>query len=102
MIPLLGFGGIVAQRLETNGYVKFANGFTIQWGAVADVPTPYTGTFPTAFSTSPFAVIAMDFNLDSTPLIFGTDSYSPTSFKISGRRVTGITNLWFRYIAIGN
>lgn len=29
---LLGRGGIVAQRLEENGFVKFANGFTIQWG----------------------------------------------------------------------
>ena len=32
IIPLLGFGGIVAAKLEENGYVKFANGFTIQWG----------------------------------------------------------------------
>lgn len=29
---LLGMGGIVAQRLEENGFVKFSNGFTIQWG----------------------------------------------------------------------
>lgn len=29
---LLGMGGIVSQRLEENGFVKFANGFTIQWG----------------------------------------------------------------------
>ena len=29
---LLGMGGIVEQRLEENGFVKFANGFTIQWG----------------------------------------------------------------------
>lgn len=29
---LLGMGGIVAQRLEENGFIKFANGFTIQWG----------------------------------------------------------------------
>lgn len=29
---LIGMGGIVAQRLEENGFVKFANGFTIQWG----------------------------------------------------------------------
>lgn len=28
----LGMGGIVAQRLEETGFVKFANGFTIQWG----------------------------------------------------------------------
>lgn len=32
----LGEGGIVAQRLEENGFVKFANGFTIQWGHIAD------------------------------------------------------------------
>lgn len=32
----LGMGGIVAQRLEENGFVKFANGFTIQWGHIAD------------------------------------------------------------------
>ena len=29
---LLGQGGIVASKLDENGYVKFANGFTIQWG----------------------------------------------------------------------
>lgn len=101
MIPLLGFGGIVAQKLETNGYVKFANGFIIQWGIVLDVPSPYTCTFPTAFSVSPFAVIAMDNNIQSNPLIFGTDDYSTTGFKIAGRRVSVNSNLWFRYIAIG-
>lgn len=34
---LLGMGGIVAQRLEENGFVKFANGFTIQWGVFRKV-----------------------------------------------------------------
>lgn len=34
---LLGLGGIVASKLDANaGFVKFANGFTIQWG-VADI-----------------------------------------------------------------
>ena len=51
---LLGMGGIVAQRLEENGFVKFANGFTIQWGYKKNV-TAYDGltypvTFPTLFS----------------------------------------------------
>ena len=32
IVPLLGVGGIVAQRLEQDGFIKFANGFTIQWG----------------------------------------------------------------------
>ena len=101
IIPLLGFGGIVAQRLETNGYVKFANGFTIQWGLVVDVPSPYICTFPTAFSTIPYAVVAVDGDVTNQPLIFGTDDYSPTSFKIAGRRTYGLAALWFRYIAIG-
>lgn len=50
----LGMGGIVAQRLEENGFVKFANGFTMQWGYKNNV-TAYDGlsypvTFPTLFS----------------------------------------------------
>lgn len=36
---LLGMGGIVAQRLEENGFVKFANGFTIQWGQFKESQT---------------------------------------------------------------
>lgn len=51
---LLGSVGIVAQRLEENGFVKFANGFTMQWGYKNNV-TAYDGlsypvTFPTLFS----------------------------------------------------
>ena len=44
MIPLLGFGGIVAQKLGDNGYVKFANGLTIQWGN-SKSPIAYPITF---------------------------------------------------------
>lgn len=36
---LLGFGAIVDQKLEENGYIKFANGFTVQWGKVQDFTT---------------------------------------------------------------
>lgn len=41
---LLGLGGIVAQRLEETGFVKFANGFTIQWGVTGTAKTQ-RGTF---------------------------------------------------------
>ena len=47
IIPLLGFGGIVAQNLESIGYVKFANGFTIQWRIA-----PITTHVPLAVATS--------------------------------------------------
>lgn len=36
---LVGMGGIVAQKFGENGYVKFANGFTIQWGVVTTTST---------------------------------------------------------------
>ena len=49
----LGEGGIVAQRFEKSGFVKYANGFTIQWGYKKSVyvydGTTYPITFPTAF-----------------------------------------------------
>ena len=32
----LGEGGIVAQRFGESGFVKYANGFTIQWGHIED------------------------------------------------------------------
>lgn len=51
-------GGIVAQSLTTNGYVKFANGFIIQWGVTNDGTNKVKVVFPlnfkivfTAFST---------------------------------------------------
>lgn len=52
---LLGMGGIVAQRLEENGFVKFANGFTIQWGSKKNVSIGdgynYDVIFPTAYAS---------------------------------------------------
>ena len=47
---LVGLGGIVAQRLEQNGYIKFANGFTIQWGTSTDGsgPDEWTASLPLA------------------------------------------------------
>ncbi len=56
---LLGMGGIVAQRLETNGYIKFANGLTIQWGETSNnISTAFgsKATLPIAFVTPLIAV----------------------------------------------
>lgn len=41
----IGGGGIVAQLLEQNGYVKFANGLILQWGT-----TQNTVVFPLKFT----------------------------------------------------
>lgn len=50
---LLGQGAIVASKLTQNGgYVKFANGFTIQWGVGGqDNVTKTEVTFPIRFTT---------------------------------------------------
>lgn len=39
----IGGGGIVAQLLKQNGYVKFANGLILQWGLIPGT----TGSHPT-------------------------------------------------------
>lgn len=48
---ILGQGGIVASKLDENGYVKFANGFTIQWGRdnYDSAERSHWVTFPIAF-----------------------------------------------------
>lgn len=55
----IGGGGIVAQLLEQNGYVKFANGLILQWGL--DVHTPIGSystmiTFPISFTKNVYAI----------------------------------------------
>ena len=67
---LVGLGGIVAQRLETNGFIKFANGFTIQWGINTDdtnvgewnasQPLAINYTTPLIAVTNPTAQVGRD------------------------------------------
>lgn len=45
----LGEGGIVAQRFGESGFVKYANGFTIQWGIVKRGRLDMWYTSPTRF-----------------------------------------------------
>lgn len=67
---LLGQGAIVASKLDANaGFVKFANGFTIQWGyGGADNQQKTTVTYPIRFSNV-FISYAIDaFWIGETPL----------------------------------
>lgn len=72
---LLGEGAIVASRLTGNGgYVKFANGFTIQWGIGGqDNVTKTEVTFPIRFTTL-FIASAIDayWSGSDTPRYFAT------------------------------
>lgn len=51
-------GGIVAASLSANGYVKFANGFILQWGFVSNTKssTSYNITFPITFASTCYGV----------------------------------------------
>ena len=60
-------GGIVAQKLEENGYIKFANELTIQWGKSSGITTAgKLITFPIAFNTI-YGVFAMPMYISGTP-----------------------------------
>ena len=94
---LLGMGGIVAQRLEENGFVKFANGFTIQWGQTSHNTSEYQSkaTLPIRFST-PFKAIGW---------VFGSAGMASTNNYDDEIKLTS-TDIAFRfyghnYIAIG-
>ena len=56
----IGGGGIVAQLLEQNGYVKFANGLILQWGKTDSISSfRYTNvTLPIAFSRVCYGCVA--------------------------------------------
>lgn len=46
----IGGGGIVAQLLEQNGYVKFANGLILQWGTITVYANSQKYTFVIPFN----------------------------------------------------
>ena len=71
---LLGTGGIVAQRLEETGFVKFANGFIIQWGKIQDNTSASRSSYrlkevslPLAFSSNWYSILTTQISLFSTP-----------------------------------
>lgn len=79
---LLGQGAIVASKLTKNGgYVKFANGFTIQWGIGGqDNVTKTEVTFPIRFTTL-FMANAID--------AYWTGSDTPRYFANSANESSG-------------
>lgn len=79
---LLGQGAIVASKLNANaGYVKFANGFTIQWGfGGQDNVTKTEVTFPIRFTTL-FMANAID--------AYWTGSDTPRYFANSANESNG-------------
>lgn len=81
---LLGQGAIVASKLTNDsGYVKFANGFTIQWGfGGQDNVTKTEVTFPIRFTTL-FMANAIDafWSGSGTPRYFANSANENTDTK---------------------
>ena len=99
---LLGQGAIVASKLDANaGFVKFANGFTIQWGLLYNLAYNSDVTFPIAFRTV-FSISGNDTNTEGDPLVLAMNFLDNTKFKVSGRRIQrGTGNIWGHWIAVG-
>lgn len=80
---LLGQGAIVASKLDANaGFVKFANGFTIQWILfnAYNQPKPWTVRYPIEFGNKTIAVSATRYN--------GEYSFSEIILSISRNQLT--------------
>ena len=99
---LLGQGAIVASKLDANaGFVKFANGFTIQWGLIYNLAYNSDINFPIAFRTV-FSIAGNDTNTEGDPLVLAMNFLDNTKFKVSGRRIQrGTGNIWGHWIAVG-
>ena len=99
---LLGQGAIVASKLDANaGFVKFANGFTIQWGKVFNVQQNSYISYPIAFTTV-FSISGADINTEGDPLVLSMFLTDNTRFMLTGRRIDlGRTALWGNWIAVG-
>ena len=104
---LLGQGAIVASKLDANaGFVKFANGFTIQWGAFTNVPIGGTISFPVSFDRECYVVVGNDMNGNNVDnQVHSFREHTRTGVKVYSQAAKdGLnkTSAWGRYIAVGS
>jgi hypothetical protein len=94
-------GGIVAQLLDTNGYVKFANGLIIQWGNHTSTSTGNIQvTYPLSFTSKALCALACfhDAGGESEIGIYNLNSLAAMTVQIDSAK-SGDTG--FYWIAIG-
>ena len=103
---LLGQGAIVASKLDASaGFVKFANGFTIQWVLfnANNQPKPWTVRYPIEFSNKTIAVSATRYNGDySFSEIILSTSRNQLTYKDSDYRGQQGVGDQIMFIIIGN
>lgn len=95
-------GDIAASSLATNGYIKFSNGYTIQWGQRATTASSDTVTFPTSFTTLYSIVATMYHNNNDTGGVGNAIAVTPkTSASTTGFRVSHYGLAGYYWIATG-
>ena len=103
---LLGQGAIVASKLDANaGFVKFANGFTIQWVLfnAYNQPKPWTVRYPVEFSNKTIAVSTARYNGDySFSEIILSTSRNQLTYKDNDYRGQQGVGDQIMFIIIGN
>ena len=103
---LLGQGAIVASKLDANaGFVKFANGFAIQWILfnAYNQPKPWTVRYPIEFGNKTIAVSATRYNGEYafSEIILST-SRNQLTYKDSDYRGQQGVGDQIMFIIIGN
>ena len=95
-------GGIAASSLATNGYIKFSNGYTIQWGQRATTSSSDTVTFPTSFTNLYSIVTTIYHSNNDTGGVSNADAVTPkTSATATGFRVSHYGLAGYYWIATG-
>lgn len=89
LVGAVNNGGIVAQSLGPNGFVKFANGLILQWGLGK---TEKTTTFPIAFKTV-YSLVALPGNETG-------NRYENLHYKQKSNTGFTISMLWGTYVDI--
>lgn len=106
---LLGMGAIVAQRLEETGFVKFANGFTIQWGKsyFGDINSDnkqISIDFPISYKSIPFTITVSCFNnSDSNSYNLYIKKVDTNRFNVWGDEWSAVVqDISMYWISVGN
>lgn len=104
----LGEGGIVAQRFGESGFVKYANGFTIQWGSKKNISIGdgynYDVIFPTAYASiclGVFPVLKRNSVEGGNYTIYYTNESNTGCKLITDESKSSGTAQGFAYFAIG-
>ena len=95
-------GSIEDSKLSANGYVKFGNGFIVQWGSDTRADDDeYDITFPINFPNECFSVVINRQDGGTKQYAVNAINFTKTKFSIN-RHDTIDDDITINYVAIGN